>query len=279
MSYWQGKNAIVTGAGSGLGRALAEGLAARGVSLWLSDIDRAAAEETASLIDGVEASTATLDVRSADAFRALVNQVIQSDGHVDLLFNNAGIGMGGETHELGAEHFDRAIDVNIRGVTNGIAAAYPHMVARGQGAIVNTASASGLLPLPLFAPYAMTKHAIVGLSRSLRIEAARHGVRVCVLCPAQLKTEMAAKQNPAGVADVWRPDVKQYLARLGSRPYSVKKFVDDALTGIERDVEIVMAPSRSRLSALLYRIMPGLVTSRLARAMTDELETRPSSTE
>jgi len=129
-------------------------------------------------------------VRSADAFRSHVNQVIQADGKVDLLFNNAGIGMGGEMHQLGVEHFDRVIDINIRGVTNGIAAAYPHMVARGQGAIINSASASGIIPLPLFTPYAMSKHAVVGLTKSAALEFAPKKIRINAVCPGFTLTDM-----------------------------------------------------------------------------------------
>ena len=87
------------------------------------------------------------------------------------MFNNAGVGVAGEVDELSLEHWNRALDVNVRGVIHGVHAAYPLMLAQGFGHIVNTASPAGLMPSPLIAPYGMSKHAVVGLSLSLRIEA------------------------------------------------------------------------------------------------------------
>ncbi len=132
-----------------------------------------------------------------DAVRAAVADAAGDDG-LDYLFNNVGIALGGPTHEFTAAHWDRIIDVNLRGVVNGVLAAYPAMVAAGRGHIVNTASAAGLAPPPLVAPYATTKAAVVGLSLALRPEAALHGVRVSVLCPGMVETPIL----DAGPADL-----------------------------------------------------------------------------
>ncbi len=144
MGFWSGKSVIVTGAASGIGLALSRALARRGAKVWLSDINEAAVREAASRIGG-DARAATLDVTDADAFKALVAEVVAEHGHLDVLFNNAGIGVGGAAEELDFSHFDRVLDVNVRGVTNGFVAAYAGMVRRGEGIIVNTASVGGLM--------------------------------------------------------------------------------------------------------------------------------------
>ncbi len=118
-----------------------------------------------------------LDVREAEAVRSVVEDAHRTDGRLDLLFNNAGIGIGGAVEERALSHWEGAIDVNLRGVVHGVAAAYPLMLRQGHGHILNTASVAGLIPSPFLTPYATSKHAVVGLSLSLRAAAA-HGVRV-----------------------------------------------------------------------------------------------------
>ncbi len=130
-----------------------------------------------------------LDVRDEKAFRTLVEEVASATGALDVLFNNAGISMGGPTHELTSAHWDRIIDVNLKGVVNGVLwPTDPRMMRQGHGHIVNTASGVGLVAPPYVTAYAVTKHAVVGLSTSLRPEAARHGVAVSVLCPGSVET-------------------------------------------------------------------------------------------
>ncbi|NTV93687.1 MAG: SDR family oxidoreductase, partial [Chlorobiaceae bacterium] len=160
-TFWKGKTAIVTGAASGIGFALASGLIKRGVRVWAADIDAAGvARAAASLGPGVH--PVRLDVCDAAAFRDLVDGVARETGRVDFLFNNAGILHSGKVHEFDVEQCNRIIDVNICGVVNGTLAAYSLMVRQRGGHIVNTASLAGLVPAPLLSMYAMTKHAVVG---------------------------------------------------------------------------------------------------------------------
>ena len=223
---------IITGAGSGIGRALALAQAARGVTVVAADLDEAAARGTAEACGG-GAWPSRLDVRSAADVDALVREVAMRHGRIDYLFNNAGIGVGGEAFEIDRAHWDRIIDVNLRGVVNGILAAYPVMVRQGGGHIVNTASLAGLGPAPLLAPYAMTKHAVVGLSSSLRIEAKRYGVRVSVLCPAAIETPLLDSMNPADLKAVpWAPDIRRFLTNLAGPPYPADAFAEEALAAI-----------------------------------------------
>jgi NAD(P)-dependent dehydrogenase (short-subunit alcohol dehydrogenase family) len=142
MSF-AGKQAIVTGAGSGIGAALCRALASAGADVICTDIDGDAAERTASAL-GANARPARLDVTDAEAVQATVDEVVNRAGRLDLIFNNAGIVWGGDTELLTLDQWNAIIDVNIRGVVHGVAAAYPLMIRQGHGHIINTASMAGL---------------------------------------------------------------------------------------------------------------------------------------
>src|SRR3954451_8790000 len=167
--------AIVTGGGSGIGAALSRALAARGDTVVVADIDGAAAERVAGDVAG---TAAKVDVRDAAAVQALVDDTVAQFGRLDLMFNNAGIGVGGDVLDLTLAHWDRIIDINLRGVIHGIHAAYPVMARQQRGHIVNIGSVAGLTPPPFLTPYVATKHAVVGLSLALRGEAKSHNVGV-----------------------------------------------------------------------------------------------------
>ncbi len=273
MSIWDGANALVTGAGSGIGLALSESMVARGANVWLTDINEADVEAAAQRL-GPTAHAAVLDVRDAVAVRESVERIAKDQARLDLLFNNAGIGGGGEAHTLSVEHYDRIIDINVRGVTNGVAAAYPLMVEQRRGHIINTASAAGLLPAPLLTPYTMTKHAIVGLSKALRFEAANFGVNVSALCPTAVETPILDGKGPDDLPKVWVPNLRSYLERIGGPPMPVSEFATYALGEIERNRDVIVAPASARAAALLYRWVPWLVESRINRALTAELQNR-----
>ncbi len=274
MSVYSESTAIVTGAGSGIGLALSKALVARGAFVYLTDINLEAAEAAAEGL-GTKARASLLDVRDGSAFARVASEINEERGSVDLLFNNAGIGLGGEMHKLSAEHFDRVIDINIRGVMNGIAAVYPGMVSQGSGHIVNTASAAGLVPIPLLTPYAMSKHAVVGLSTSLRFEAANYGVRVSALCPSAIDTPLLDTEGPSDLPQVWRPHLRRYLTKLAGAPFPTETFVEYALDQLAANRGLIVAPASARMTARLARWFPGLVAGRIRGAMNEELEERP----
>lgn len=256
MTHWQDKIVFITGGGSGIGRSLAIALAKHGAKVTVTDINGDAASQTAAAC-GPQARASALDVRNAAAVAAAVDETAVAGGRLDMIFNNAGIGMGGETHELSVAHFDRILDVNVRGVVHGVMAAYPRMVEQGFGQIVNTASLAGLGPAPFFTSYAMTKHAVVGLSVSLRAEASALGVRVNVLCPAAIETPMLDSSNPA---DLPQPkftfDARAFLTKLAGPPYPLDRFTDEALRGLQRNQAVIVIPSRARLVWRIGRWMP-----------------------
>jgi NAD(P)-dependent dehydrogenase (short-subunit alcohol dehydrogenase family) len=179
------KVAIVTGGSSGIGEALCSQLARRGARVVVADINADDARRVAADIvdNGGQAAASAVDVASEQDIRHLIEETASGHGHLDYLFNNAGIGLGGDARDLTLDHWHQVLDVDLYGVLHGILAAYPIMARQGFGHIVNTSSAAAFFPSPGNAPYCTAKHAIVGLSLSLRLEAADLGVKVSVECP------------------------------------------------------------------------------------------------
>ena len=277
--------AIVTGGASGIGRALGAALVRRGDRVVLADVDGAAAEETADLLRATGPGTATaavVDVREADAVASVVTGTAERHGRLDLLFNNAGIGIGGPVQELSTAHWDRAVDVNLRGVVHGVQAAYPLMLRQGHGHIVNTASLAGLLPGPGMAPYATTKWAVVGLSLSLRGEAARRGVRVSVVCPGGIDTPILDKGMPADlprVPSAEGTDTRAVITRMsGGRLYGADALAADVLRGVDRNRAVIVTPRHARVLWRLMRLSPGLVLRLQTAIGARERERGPART-
>ena len=273
-SIWNDAVCIVTGAGSGIGRALAKAMSKRGARVIVTDIDLENAQFVAKEC-GVNATPVQLDVRNADRVTEIVNEFFQKYGRLDFIFNNAGIGVAGETYEIPVALWDRIIDINLKGVLNGVLAAYPIMVKQGYGYIINTASLAGLGPAALMAPYSMTKHAVVGLSHSLRVEAAAYGVQVNVLCPSAIETPILDSMNPADLPSVpWTPDARRYLSNLAAPPYPVEKMAEDVMIAIEKNKATIVIPGRARMAWLIGRIFPGLVEKLAAKALKIERDSR-----
>ncbi|MDQ1686464.1 MAG: hypothetical protein QOC82_3201 [Frankiaceae bacterium] len=248
---------IVTGGGSGIGEALCRALAARGDHVVVADIDGAAAERVAGDI-GATATAAKVDVRDASAVQGVVDDTVAAHGRLDLMVNNAGIGVGGDVLELTLAHWDRIIDINLRGVIHGIHAAYPVMARQQRGHIVNIGSVAGLTPPPFLAPYVATKHAVVGLSLALRGEAKSHNVGVTVVCPGWTDTPILDSTGPE---DLPRPSsapdggVREAAEKMG-KLYSPAALAQDILRGVERNKAMVVTPRQARVLWRVMRIAP-----------------------
>ena len=280
-AHFAGASAVVTGGASGIGRALAVELVARGSNVLVADIDRSGADAVAAGLAGSatgRARAATMDVTDAASVAEGIDRFATDHDGLDFLFNNAGIGVGGEVSQLTPEHWRRAIDVNLLGVINGVTAAYPGMIERGRGHIVNTASLAGLLPSPLLVPYSTTKHAVVGLSVGLRVEAADHGVRVSVLCPGVIETPLLDRGNPEDLPEVdSMPDIRAMLTELMGKPYPAASLADDALDAVALNRPVIVAPRRAKVVWAAYRAWPGLVIDRSPRRVIDRSPRRPPS--
>ena len=210
MQDLEGKVAVVTGAASGIGLALARRFAAERMRVVLADVERAALDEaTAALADAFGPDTVLgvpTDVRDDDAVDALAAAAFDRFGTAHVLCNNAGVGVGGLTWTVPADRWRWAVDVNLLGVARGIRAFVPRMIEQGEGHVVNTASAAGILTGPAMAPYFATKHGVVALSESLHFDLELTGasVGVSVLCPEWVRTNIAdvERNRPAEVAPV-----------------------------------------------------------------------------
>jgi NAD(P)-dependent dehydrogenase (short-subunit alcohol dehydrogenase family) len=270
------RTALITGGASGIGLALARALADTGTRVVITDVDEDALERAAAKLRAFGSAgrvvARVLDVRDEAAFASLACDVIDGSGAIDLLFNNAGISIGGPTHEMSGAHWAGVVDVNLRGVVNGILAVYPHMVERRRGHIVNTASGAGLVGPPFVAAYAATKYAVVGLSTALRPEAALHGVKVTVLCPGSVETPILDRRPsddlpPTASAPV---TAREYLTLARQKPMSADRFARKALKGAARNRLIVVAPAAARPLWYLHRVSPAL-TQPLLRALASRV--------
>jgi meso-butanediol dehydrogenase/(S,S)-butanediol dehydrogenase/diacetyl reductase len=188
-----GRGALVTGAGSGIGRAIARALAAAGARVAVTDLDGHAAEAVAAELAGAVALP--LDVTDAAATAAAVARAASELGQLDIVCANAGVSTMSRVVDLPEAEWDQNMAVNAKGVFLTDQAAVRHWLAAGQkGAIVNTASLAGKQGVPLLAHYAASKFAVVGFTQSLAREVAAHGIRVNCVCPGFVRTAMQARE-------------------------------------------------------------------------------------
>lgn len=254
----------MTGGASGIGKAMAAELVERGAEVMLADRDAELAEATATAL-GDRARAVEVNVTDAAAMKSVVDDTVARSGRLDFFFNNAGIGFGGDVSRIDLDAWNRVVDVNLRGVAHGVFAAYPRMVEQGFGHIVNTASVAGLVPTPMMVSYGTAKHAVVGLSTSLRLEAEQHGVRVSALCPGVIRTPILTGGKYGGMVDEI-PEAKRIAAWERTRPMDPADFARRAIDAVARNEPLIVLPSWYRLVWWLQRISPALGMS-LARRM------------
>ena len=237
MKNLSDKVVIITGAGSGIGRALALNLARKGSLLALSDVDEAGLAETVDLVKGAgarEVRSDRLDVSDRAAFEAYAEAVVAQFGRVNVVINNAGVALSGDFADLEWRDIDWVLRINLDGVLNGTKAFLPHLIASGEGHVVNLSSLFGLVSMPGQSIYNASKYAVRGLTEALREEMliARHPVGVTVVHPGGIKTAIArnartsAKEDQAATAKFF----DEKLAKM-----TPEKAAEIIVRGIEKN--------------------------------------------
>ena len=257
---YEGSVCVVTGASSGIGRALAIELVARGATVVVSGRRMEALEETRRRCGAPErCDPFVADVTDARAMVDLVEHTLAQHGPIDLFVNNAGVGIAGELDVMTAEDWDFTLGPNLHGVLHGIQAVLPGMRARGAGHIANVGSVAGLVPRPGMAAYAASKHAVTAITLSLRLELARDGVDVTLVAPGSIATEILDNTRYRGGID---GDAVKRLAN--GRLMTATRCATLIADGIARNRAIVVVTPMARAEWLLFRLSPRL-SLRLAR--------------
>ena len=214
----QDKVAVITGAGSGMGKAAALLFASEGARVAAVDIDERSAADTARKISdaGGKAISLRADVSDSDEVKAMIAATVERLGPPAILYNNAGIeGEAARLDELTEKGFDRVIAINLRGVYLGMKYALPHMVKRGGGSIINTASIAGMIAVKGSAGYCAAKAGVIALTRVAALEYARYNVRVNCICPGAIDTPMVHRIMGEGEMDPRQLRRISHLGRVG----------------------------------------------------------------
>jgi short-subunit dehydrogenase len=263
MSEVRGKVAVVTGAGSGIGREVAFELARRGARLAVSDVDEAGLAATADRLEalGAEVRSFRLDVSDRQAVESYAASVAADFGVVHQVYNNAGIAAGGSVADNDWETYERVLGVNLFGVIHGSKAFLPHLIASGDGHVVNVSSLNGIMGQPRSTAYCASKFGVRGFTESLRAELRLdgHPVQVTVVHPGGVRTNIAS----AGLEDARKrgevtPEdearVRTYNEKLLKMPpqQAARIIVD----GVEADKQRVLVGNDAKLVDLLVRLLP-----------------------
>ncbi|WP_371670344.1 SDR family oxidoreductase [Streptomyces sp. NBC_00289] len=264
-----GQLVLVTGAGSGIGRATAFAFAEAGARVVAVDRDAESAARTAELsrlVGAPEAWAETVDVSDEEAMEKLAGKVAAEYGVVDVLVNNAGIGLSGSFFDTTAEDWKKVLDVNLWGVIHGCRLFGKQMAERGQGGhIVNTASAAAFQPSRALPAYSTSKAAVLMLSECLRAELAGRGIGVTAICPGIVNTNITSTARFAGVdADEEKRRQKRTARLYGLRNYPPEKVADAILRAVVRNEAVVPVTPEARGAHLLSRFAPAALRT-LAR--------------
>jgi NADP-dependent 3-hydroxy acid dehydrogenase YdfG len=247
----------ITGGARGIGLAIARALAGDGARIAIGDVDADLAATVAGEFGG---SGHSLDVRDRDSFARFLADV----GPIDVLVNNAGVAPSGRFAETDPALIDLVVDVNLRGVVNGMRLALPGMIARGRGLVVNIASLAGRVPLPGAATYGATKHAVLGLTSAVRTELVGSGVTVSAVLPTFARTELISGLE-VKLPTVDAEDVAAAVARLVNR---------------RRPPAVVTVPRWMTAVGVGYAMIPPRLRDRLAeRALRAERTVDPAARE
>lgn len=275
MKSFKNKVAAVTGAGSGIGRALSLELAAAGASLAISDIDAERVEETADLLRarGAQVYSSVLDVSDKDAVYAWADKIAEHYGKVNLIFNNAGVALSATVDEISYEDFEWCFNINFWGVVHGTKAFLPHLTAAGEGHIINISSVFGLIAVPGLSAYNTSKFAVRGFTETLRqeLDIENSGVSCSCVHPGGIQTNIARDATMREsmkkiVGDDLEASSRNFEKLFSTTPTDAAKTI---LRGVKRNKrriligkDAVAIDSSQRLLPSFYQYIVGKVSGR-----------------
>lgn len=275
MKDFRDKSVLVTGAASGIGRAAALAFAAEGANLIIADINEEGLKSAAKEIErlGRRAICVRTDVSKPEDVAALAQVSIKEGGGVDVLMNNAGVGLGALIRDMDPADWEWIMGINLWGAIYMIYHLLPQMIERGSGHIINLASGAGLVAIPVLGAYSTTKFALVGLSGALRAELAHHNIGVSVVCPGVIRTPIFQTGKIKGLS----LEVKEVPRWISITPEKTAKAI---IKGVKRNqARIIITPSM-KILAIVNSLLPGLVravNSRMAKRIEKELRVKAGS--
>ncbi|MDF1763714.1 MAG: SDR family NAD(P)-dependent oxidoreductase [Oleibacter sp.] len=278
MKELKNKVAAITGAGSGIGRALAIELAKDGCHVALSDVNEAGLKETVALLASysVKATTSILDVSNKDAFYAWADQVVADHGKVNIIINNAGVALAGTVAELSIEDYEWIMNINFYGVLYGTKAFMPYLEQAGEGHIVNISSIFGLASQPLMSGYNASKFAVRGLTESLRQDLEMSNSKVSCTCvhPGGIKTNIAQStrfnDNASQVTGATAEESKKEFERAFIN--TPEKAAKTIVNGIKKNKRRVLIGPDAKLFDLMVRILPSAYQKIIVSAMKSQVK-------
>ena len=261
MGFYEGKTAIVTGAGSGIGRALALALADAGCKVVVTDIVQERLDEITEELrgKGAEAGGYRVDHSKLEEVQGFADRFFEEWDHVDILCSNAGVAPGGRFEETPLEDWEWVLGINLWGAVYMMYAFVPSMIERRQGSILLTASDAGLVAMPWMSAYQASKYGVVGMGETLRMELYEYNIKVSLLCPGDIDTNIIRDgriyiYDKSGRSN--RPELEKYYETKGADPAIV---AEAALRGLERDKAIILVPwIHHGPLYVLHRISPQL---------------------
>jgi NAD(P)-dependent dehydrogenase (short-subunit alcohol dehydrogenase family) len=255
MSVFSGRTVLITGAGTGLGRALAEALGREGAVVYVSALHLAEAEPVAALITraGGRAYAVKLDAREVSDLESVMGHIVASHGSLDYVFNNAGIVFVGAFAEMKPAQVHNLAATNFVGPALGMLTAIQYMRKQGAGHIVNVASIGGLMPVSSMAMYSGTKHGLVGLSDSVRAEVSGDGIRINTVCMGFVESDLLKRSDKGAGAE---GGIGELLK--STPPISAALAAQLVLRGIRRNQPYILFPAYTKAGWWIRRLLPDL---------------------
>ncbi|NPV60020.1 MAG: SDR family NAD(P)-dependent oxidoreductase [Actinobacteria bacterium] len=259
--WLKGKVALVTGAASGLGRGIALALARAGCDLVLVDINEARLRDTAAAIEGAgrRCLAKRVDVSSRAEMEKLAEEVLSEWGRVDVLVNNAGVGVGGELVNIPMDDIEWITGINLMGEIYGARLFLPQMIARGEGHVVNVGSLSSLVVLPFHIAYTTTKFGIAGFTEALWAECRRHGVGVTLVCPGAVSTNIAEGTRAHPGSERQKEMTEEFERMLEEKGMDPEEAGEKVVEAVLSNRFLLILGREAYILYYLRRLFPGLM--------------------